>query len=282
MANLHWDATWIGMAWPALHLWIWRTRQHVSPFMLRASTAASVISLLIIGIADYIHVRALPTGDTIFLDFSSAGIALVVSPLLALAFLAWLWRAHWRTHVTSVRSVMAYGLPASAVALALTGILLWDRRPPMTRYLESHLHSPHPFEAFVPANAVVYWDNGLDAAWFMLKRQSYFSPAQGAGLLFNEATAHAWDKRNAAFRALGNRRASCELFTMLLGKVPEGTPPCHSMQEYEAQAICRQAPTLQFLVSAKPYSRMPLAVWEVPEDQGPMKTQYLYACDSFR
>lgn len=282
MANLHWEQTWVGMLWPALHLWIWRTRRHVSATMLRASTATSMISLLAIGVADYIHVRGLPTGDTIFLNFSSLGIALVVSPLLALACLAWLWRAHWRVQAPALRSAMAYGLPASTVALVLTGALLWDRRPPITRYLESHLHSPHPFEAFVPTNAAVYWDNGLDAAWFILKRESYFSPAQGAGLLFNETTAHAWTKRNEAFRDTGKRRASCELFTMLLGKLQDGEPPCYSLPEYEAEAICRKATTLQFLVATNLYSRKPLAVWDVPGDQGVFKTQYLYACSSFR
>jgi len=282
MANLHWGAAWIGMIWPALHLWIWRTNSSVSPFMLRASIAASVLSLLAIGFIDYFHVRSIPIDDATFLDFSSVGIALIVSPLLALAVLVWLWRAHWRGKFSFARSGMAYGVPAMAILLVLTGSLLWDRRPPMIQYLESHLHSPHPFEAFVPANAAVYWDNSLAAAWFILKRPSYFSPAQGAGVLFSEATAHAWEQRLKAFSAIGQRRTSCEMFTILLSKLPEGTPPCLSLPEYDVEAACRSAPTLQFLVSSELYSRKPLAIWEVPQGREPFKTQYLYACSSFR
>ena len=69
---------------------------------------------------------------------------------------------------------------------------------------------------------------------------------------------------------------------MLLGKLPQGSLPCYALPEHEVQDVCRKAPALQFLVSAEPYSRQPLAVWEVPEDHGPQKTQYLYACASFR
>ncbi|MDR7270569.1 hypothetical protein J2X20_003227 [Pelomonas saccharophila] len=282
MANLQWDSAWIGMLWPALHLWIWRTQRSVSTLMLRVSVATSVLAILAIGVSDYFHQRAIPVDDAIFLDFSPLGIALIVSALPALAALAWLWQAHWRARAPLIRKALAYGLPASAIALALTGALLWDRRPPLERYLESHLHTPHPFEAFVPEGTEVYWDNSLAAAWFLLKRPSYYSPAQGAGALFNEATARAWDQRHQAFRALGRRRTSCEVFTMLLGKLPNGSAPCYSLAEHEIQGICQMAADLQFVVSAEPYSHSPLAVWNIPQGHGPLKTQYLYACSSFR
>jgi hypothetical protein len=193
-----------------------------------------------------------------------------------------LWREHWRIAAVFSRSLFAYGVPVSAIVVLLTGTLLWDRRPPMVRYLESHLHQPHPFEAFVPPGASVYWDNSLAAAWFLLKRPSYFSPAQGAGVLFSEATANAWEQRLDAFHPIAQRRTSCEMFTILLNGVPDGTPPCLSLPEYEVEAVCRRAPDLQFVVSADSYSRKPLATWEVPEGREPFKTEYLYACSSFR
>jgi len=282
MTNLHWDTAWIGMIWPALHLWIWRTRQSVSPFVLRMSVAASTAGLLIVGVYEYFRQRSFPVDDVTFLDASAVGIALVVSPLLALAFLVWLWRAHWRRQPEVVRSTLKYGGPGVAILLLLTGCLLWDRRPPLTRYLESHLHSPHPFEEFVPARTAVYWDNSLAAAWFLLKRPSYFSPAQGAGVLFNQATARAWDERHKPFGPIALRRNSCETFTVFLRKLPDGTPPCAALLEHEVEAVCRKAPDLQFLVSAELYTRKPLAVWEVPQGREPFKTEYLYACSSFR
>lgn len=282
MANLQWDSTWIGMIWPALHLWIWRTERSISPAMLRLSGATSVFAVLAIVVTDYLHQREIPPDDATFLDFSALGIALIVSALPVLAVLAWLWRVHWRSRAALMRKTLSYGLPASAVALALTGALMWDRRAPMQRYLESHLHSPHPFEAFVPERAQVYWDNNLAAAWFLLKRPSYYSPAQGAGTLFNEASARAWAQRHESFRAITRRRLSCEVFTMLLGKLPSGSLPCYSLTEDEVQDACAKASDLQFIVSAESYSRKPLAIWEVPGDRGPLKTQYLYACSSFR
>jgi len=282
MANLHWESAWIGMLWPALHLWIWRTERSVSPLMLKMSVAASALVILAIGVSDYVQQRDTPAADANFLDFSALGIALIVYALPALACLMWLWRAHWRTKATFVRTTLAWGMPASAAALMLAGAWLWDRRPPLERYMESHLHSPHPFEAFVPAGTAVYWDNSLAAAWFVLKRPSYFSAAQGAGVLFSEATARAWDQRHQAFRPIGRRRVACEVFTILLNRLPDASLPCSALPEYEVRDACRMAPDLQFVVSAELYSRKPLAAWEVPDDHGPFKTKYLYACSSFR
>ncbi|XHS79623.1 hypothetical protein ACFJGW_06510 [Burkholderiaceae bacterium UC74_6] len=282
MANLHWDATWVGMLWPALHFWIWRTNQPVRPFMLRLSTAISLAALLAIGLFDYFGLRAIPIDDATYMDFSSVGIALITLPMYVLAALAWLWRIQWRTGTERPGPGFAYGVPALAVVILMTGSLLWDRRPPMIRYLESHLQQPHPFEAFVPPGTEVYWDNNLAAAWFILKRPSYFSPPQGAGLLFNEATAHEWARRSNVVKPVIQRRLSCEMFTILLPKLPEGTPPCLSLSEDEVLGICKAAPSLQFVVSAELYERKPLAVWDVPEGREPYKTQYLYACSSFR
>ena len=128
----------------------------------------------------------------------------------------------------------------------------------------------------------VYWDNSLAATWFILKRPSYFSAPQGAGLLFNEGTAHAWARRSKTLDPITQRRLSCEMFTILLPKLPEGTPPCLSLSEDEVLGACRAAPELQFVVSAELYARKPLATWEVPEGREPFKTEYLYACSSFR
>ena len=280
MANLHWPATWLALVWPLLHLWVWQTRQPVGLRVLRLSLATSALALLIIGGADYIGLRMTPAEDANYLDFSAAGIALAVLPLPALAALTWLWRA--RRRPGRVGPAWAAGMAALAFAAAITGAAQWDRRTPLSRYMESHLHSTHPFEALVPSDAQVYWDSNLGAAWFLLKRSSYFAPSQGAGLLFNERTAQVWQSRSNAFQPIVQRRTSCEFFTIMLGKLPVGSPPCLSLPEDEVQAVCRAIPELAFVVAPQRYGVPPLATWEIPQDPDHKQTQYLYACSSFR
>lgn len=282
MANLHWESAWAASLWPAMHLWIWRRDLDVSRFILRLSVAASTVAILAIGICDYVRQEAMPAEDANFLDFSPVGIALIVFALPALACLVWLWRGYWRKSTSSMRTTLAWAAPASGLALLVVGASLWDRRPALERYMESHLHSPHPFEAFVPVGTSVYWDNSHAAAWFVLKRPSYFSAAQGAGVLFNEKTARAWDQRHQAFRDIGRRRVACEVFTLLLSRLPDSSLPCSSLPEHEVRDVCRQASDLEFVVSSELYSRKPLAAWAVPGDQSPFKTKYLYACSAFR
>jgi len=271
MANLYSPATGLMALWSLLHFWLWWQNPVASRRVWQLSVAASAAILLGVGIRTYLTLSALPMDDANFVDYSPAGIALAVLGVPTLALLGWLW------HRSGT-------LACSAVALLLVigGAVQWDRRAPMVRYMESHLHAEHPFEALVPAQAQVYWDNSLAAAWFLLKRPSYFSKQQGAGLLFNEATAMEFGARQTAFMPLTKRRKACEQFSRLMGNVSNDMLRCQELAEDELTAVCRAAPKLDYAIAGQRFTRPPLAVWEVPGATEPDRFQYLYACSSFR
>jgi len=278
IANLYVSASWMVAVWSLLHLWLWRKGLAASRFVWLASTAASAVILLGVGAASYLALSAMTIDDANFLDYSKAGIALVALGVPTLCLLAWLWQGPF-----SVASGRAGRLcMALTLLLAIAGATQWDRRTPLVRYMESHLHAAHPFEAVVPQQAQVYWDNSLAAAWFVLKRPSYYSKQQGAGLLFNKATAKEFGARHSVFKPIIQRRKSCELMSRLLGKLPADMMRCRELAEDELAAACRAAPLLDYAVAAQRFTRAPLAVWEVPGASDLDRFQYLYACRSFR
>lgn len=59
------------------------------------------------------------------------------------------------------------------------------------------------FLPHIPPQAVVYWENDVRASWFLLRRASYASSVQLAGLAFNRGTALEGERRLARLRQLG-------------------------------------------------------------------------------
>lgn len=280
LANLHWPTTWPSLGWPLLHLCLWRRKQPVSATFLRLSLLTSAIALLAVGGADLFDILALPADNANSLNYSVLGMALVTMALPILALLAWAMDASGRGPTAGRHCPELTAL--AALCLLMAGAFEWDRRTPFMHFLESHLHSRHPFEALIPEQAQVYWDESLAATWFVAKRPSYFARAQGAGLLFNEGTAIEFARRRKIFQPLMDRRGTCQTLNIILGKLPADSADCDSLDEKEVTKICTAAPDLAYIVSSTRFSTPAIATWRVPNDPGAHATLNLYGCASFR
>jgi len=98
----------------------------------------------------------------------------------------------------------AMRLRAAAGAVALAAAALVDARPAMAREL-SRLQAGAlaDWQALVPADAQVFWWRRHAQVWLGLGRSSYVSLWQGAGSIFDRATAVEVDRRLRAVRDAG-------------------------------------------------------------------------------
>lgn len=95
-------------------------------------------------------------------------------------------------------------LRASAGAVALAAAALVDARPPMARELgRLQVGALTDWQALVPADAQVFWWRRHGQVWLGLGRSSYVSLWQGAGSIFDRATAVEVDRRLRAVRDAG-------------------------------------------------------------------------------
>ena len=89
-------------------------------------------------------------------------------------------------------SGMAYGIAFGLVTVVILGWSLsqWDVRGNIKREFESAKNWGHaPFDAYIPVEATVYWQDAVNGTWFSLGRSSYFSIKQAAGIVFSRQTA---------------------------------------------------------------------------------------------
>ncbi len=122
----------------------------------------------------------------------------VIGLSVALAILQ--FAAHARLRVLAV---------ALTVGLLVLGAAHWDRRDPWVQYIEAAKPGQHPFSKHIAPSAQVYWQHELPATWAVLGRASYFSNHQGAGLLFNRATAEEYARRKPAVAGLRWHQEIC-------------------------------------------------------------------------
>lgn len=172
-------------------------RQTAGPVMLRlVSRAARIAILLLAGAAGLLILRFLHlalTGDTLS-GFTGAQLLLrFLPPAILLAGLAVFCLPGDRLR----RPVLAF----STVLLCLCA-LNWDRRDAWRRYIDSGPDIALSLALPIGRDEAVYWPGNVMAVWAGLKRQSYYSSAQGAGLIFNRQTAMEFLRRLAVVRGL--------------------------------------------------------------------------------
>lgn len=94
---------------------------------------------------------------------------------------------------------------AVVVFLLMFSLAFLDHQGTRPRfYAHQALRDPMPsFSRLIPAGAVVYWEDGVQMAWFGLSRASYASYAQTVGLIFNRQTAIEGKRRVDRLAALG-------------------------------------------------------------------------------
>ncbi len=187
-------------------------------------------------------------------------------------------------------------MPVIASCILAVSVIGWNARPRFQRALETG-RGLEQMRAAIPEGASVFWrgagataDKEAELIWFGLGRTPYLSYTQGAGLIFNRATAVEFARRVHALDRLippeyaGLVRDS----TRALSHAP---PPSLTV----LQAACNEGHGLDFVVLHAQSSGAALATWdpqntpvlldlltEKPKEELRSARYYLYSCDDFR
>lgn len=97
-----------------------------------------------------------------------------------------------------------FARPVLAVAAMLLCLcaLNWDRRDAWRRYIDGAPDIGAALDRPIGPGETVYWPGNVMGVWAGLGRQSYYSSAQGAGLIFNRPTAMEFLRRLMVVRDL--------------------------------------------------------------------------------
>ncbi|HEY1091856.1 MAG TPA: hypothetical protein VGE47_12245 [Burkholderiaceae bacterium] len=169
------------------------------------------------------------------------------------------------------------------MALLLLAAAQWDRRSDWTRLLEDGgLKREHPFAQLIESDAQVYWHRELAATWLLLGRASYYAKPQGAGLLFNEGTAHDFGPRWERFKPIEKAVLECRVFAALQNQSEDD---CVTPSPSVVAELCRAESHLDYLVFPRRFDLpdlAPLASWNPHLPSHPELSFHLYACKQFR
>ncbi|WP_158091062.1 hypothetical protein [Marivita geojedonensis] len=103
------------------------------------------------------------------------------------------------------RAVIQNASPVTTIGISLVLLIssftLADSRDERARYLAS----THPPDADIRAllsGRTVYWEDGTDILWFKIRKPSFYSCTQGAGVMFYRDTALEFSRRGEILRNL--------------------------------------------------------------------------------
>jgi hypothetical protein len=146
----------------------------------------------------------------------------------------------------------------AAVLAALTAFG-WDQRMPWTKFIETTEAVPESLSSLLPQQGLVYWEGDVRVPWFVLKRPSYFSCAQGTGALFFRGTAITYQDRYETLEPLRTLDFGQE-FSCPLPRDPETV----SYSREALASICTKEPELGALVLTRPVANAPARIWVSP------------------
>jgi hypothetical protein len=188
-----------------------------------------------------------------------------------------------------MRRMILRPLVIIAAVLTLVAALNWDQRTPWTMFVETTAETPESLSPLLPEHGQIYWEGDVRFPWYVLRRPSYFSCAQGTGALFFRGTALAYQHRYDSFRKLGTidfrQEATC---------LP---PPGAEVETVSRQAlvsVCVSEPELGALVLTHPVPDTPAQIWASPvpfeeiRADGPSLRSfatdrfYIYSCANLR
>jgi hypothetical protein len=113
----------------------------------------------------------------------------------------------------SLATVAWYSPRAALVyssALLIVAASVWDHRLPFQLYLENTLNETSALDTAIPPTATVLWSDDLRLPWFILKRPSYLSRNQSAGIAFNRDTAMEFLDHSSVVEAFQSEIATCK------------------------------------------------------------------------
>lgn len=252
----------------------------ISPLPTQVRTATYIVSGMLIGLFAAYRVALFMQGLALTPEGESLWFAYGGPSLLDVAILVPLWAIFWHYRPSLARRV----LPGAALLLVLVGAGLWDRRDAWTRaIMADDLHTP--FEAYLGPDAQVFWEDDVRGAWLALKRPSYVSAAQGAGIVFARRTALTFRDRVQVMEPLGY-----ELMATW-GNMPQPLP---MLDRATLAAVCRDAAGLDALVLSRAVEGSAAAAWDLPApiydkreipEKGAVseiRRLYLYRCADLR
>ena len=268
----NWRTGWLCIVWALLALLADFTRAKVSRKTAIAATVASFVAML--GISARVAQVTQMAIDRFPDRFGHVDPAMII---ISLPFAGGLLA------LLLVRLVGAgIGGRAAAAILAVAGVVfgvgVWDQRSPWQQRLEGGATTVSPaFEADIPAHATVYWDDSLIDPWLLARRANFFVKDQGAGLLFNRATAMEFDRRDRATTGFELQRELCSTVAALSG----GTGEC-AMSRESVVEFCSAPLHPGFLVFETPLSLPAVAEWHDTAAGTSRHSFYLYSCARLR
>ncbi len=200
------------------------------------------------------------------LDSMLLGHPLVLALLLLGAMRAW-GRAGG-----AFKGVLLCGLST----VLIYSIYSWDSRSVWNRYVEERAAESNPFGVQLERGAQVYWEKELLAPWLLMRRASYFSNEQQAGLLFERKTAAEANRRKQILQRLTVQAELCNAVGVVTGQ-----PDSCSLDISAVRDMCISAGhELSYIVLQAVLPVPELGRWTVPKHNkdGQDVTFHLYSC----
>lgn len=172
-------------------------------------------------------------------------------------------------------------LTACALLAAVAG---WDQRSDWQKFVEGGGPPSADLASFLPEHGTVYWNDGVDMLWMRLRRPSYYTCTQGAGVMFFRDTAIAHQHRGESLRFDQPQSDRC----------PHLDDVGASAMEAELRRACIREPQLDYIVTPQQAIGVPAREWTSPisfqhvqDVEGSLKVQginhfYRYSCSALR
>jgi hypothetical protein len=182
-------------------------------------------------------------------------------------------------------------LPVMALIVVIASAAIWDRRSEESIALTAE-SPPAVFDSALAPDAQVFWESDVRGAWFLLRRPSYFSSRQGAGLLFHRETAMTFLHRAKILEPLMGKD-----LVKWPDKTDPDTPeyiPLPALDRGLLRQTCQQDTNLDAMVLSRAVDGAYAARWSLPEpvyepwlllkgfDVPPQQHFYLYRCADLR
>ncbi|WP_374434973.1 hypothetical protein [Inhella sp.] len=279
-ANSRSEETWPMLIWAALWLYASiRAWMPSNPNLLRLAAAVSVVMAAIgslQGVLVNLDALGTPGLRTLGQPHAVLLILLLSTPALSLPLSGALLERASRFRGFAI--VSAVGL----LVAAAIGANEWDRRPSWTRYIEENYDRPHPWRHLIPVESQVYWHPSALPTWALLRRASFVSYEQGAGLLFNRGTAIDYGRRTWLLERISFQEQICKVIAALPGAGDEDFRACFP-SEALITTVCTAKLAPDFLIFEKRLARGWVAEWTAQDPNGkPLYTFHLHNCAAYR
>jgi hypothetical protein len=274
----NWRTGWLCIVWALLALLADFTRAKVSRTTAIAAAVASFVAML--GISARVAQVTQMAIDRFPDRFGHVAPAMIIISLPFVGGLLALLVVRLAGGGTGRRVVAA----VLAIAGVVFGVGVWDQRSPWQQRLEGGATTvPPAFESDIPAHASVYWDDSLIDPWLLARQANFFVKDQGAGLLFNRATAMEFDRRERATAGFELQHELCSAVAAMTSQAGSRPPGC-AMSRESVIEVCSAPLHPDFLVFETPLSLPAVAEWHdmAASADASRHSFYLYSCARLR